>query len=241
MASGSFYDRPSVAERYRDYERSPSDPVEVMEEPALLEEVGSVAGLDIIDLGCGDAEFGRRALEDSCASYLGIDDSGAMLAGARRMLDGTRAVLRHARIEDFEPVRNSLDLVVSRLALHYVDDVTAVFAACSEGLRVGGRMVFTVLHPLITSNDARGPDELRQSWVVDGYFQQGPKQRRWLEDTVTWYHRPLETWIQEFLDAGFQLTTVSECEPLRDRLPDVAEYERRRRIPLFLLISGRVQ
>jgi SAM-dependent methyltransferase len=212
-----------------------------MEEPALLEEVGSVTGLDIVDLGCGDAEFGWRALERGCTSYLGIDNSEAMLAGARRVLVGTRAVLRHSRIEDFRPARDSLDLVVSRLALHYVDDVTAVFAACSEGLRDGGRMVFTVLHPLITSNDTRGPHELRQNWVVDRYFQHGPKQRRWLEDTVTWYHRPLEAWIQAFLGAGFQVTTVSECEPLRDRLPDAAEYERRRRIPLFLLLSGRVQ
>jgi hypothetical protein len=51
-----FYDRPGVAERYGAHRHSGvSSPNIVMEEPALLAELGDVAGLHVLDLGCGDA------------------------------------------------------------------------------------------------------------------------------------------------------------------------------------------
>lgn len=51
-----------------------------MEEPAVLGEVGDQSGLRVIDLGCGDARFGRLLLAGGCASYLGIDGSAPATA-----------------------------------------------------------------------------------------------------------------------------------------------------------------
>ena len=79
-----FYDRPGVAERYGAHRHGGvSSPNFVMEEPALLAELGDVAGLHVLDLGCGDAALGAMLLQQGCASYLGVDGSQAMVTRPR--------------------------------------------------------------------------------------------------------------------------------------------------------------
>lgn len=57
--------------------------------------------------------------------------------------------------------------------------------------------------------------------------------------TVTWFHRTIEQYVAEVTRAGFRLTALSECEPVASRFDgDVAELERRRRVPLFLLLAA---
>jgi 2-polyprenyl-3-methyl-5-hydroxy-6-metoxy-1,4-benzoquinol methylase len=86
-----FYDRPGLAERYGAHRHSGvSSPNIVMEEPALLAELGDVAGLHVLDLGCGDAAVGAMLMQQGCASYLGIDGSKEMVARAEETLTDTR-------------------------------------------------------------------------------------------------------------------------------------------------------
>jgi 2-polyprenyl-3-methyl-5-hydroxy-6-metoxy-1,4-benzoquinol methylase len=92
----------------------------VMEEPALLDALGDVRGLRILDLGCGTAALGRRLLEAGCDSYVGIDASAEMVEAARAELAGTGGEIRRGDIEEFAAPANTYDLIVSRMALHYV-------------------------------------------------------------------------------------------------------------------------
>ena len=118
---GGFYDQPGVFEHYNEPPEG-SDPTLVMEEPAVLEELGSPADLRVLDLGCGDASFGRRLLDDGCRSYLGVDGSERMAQAAGETLRDTQGQVVRGDIEDFSAAPDSFDLVVSRLALHYVED-----------------------------------------------------------------------------------------------------------------------
>jgi hypothetical protein len=99
--------------------------------------------------------------------------------------------------------------------------------------------VFTVVHPVITSHDARpSSQELRTDWLVDNYFVSGPRKQHWLNGEVVWHHRTIEDYVSGLSRAGFELTSLRECPPQRDLFADAAEFERRKRIPLFLLLSG---
>ena len=112
---------------------------------------------------------------------------------------------------------------------------------CRSTLEPQGRIVFTVVHPVITAHDARASSaELRTNWVVDEYFARGPREREWLGGTVVWHHRTVEDYVSELVRAGFVMTALSECAPAPARFGDPAEYERRARIPLFLLLAGRL-
>ncbi|WP_026122200.1 class I SAM-dependent methyltransferase [Nocardiopsis halotolerans] len=237
----SFYDRPRMSERYGQRRHGGvASPNTVMEEPALLRELGAVTGLDVLDLGCGDADLGRILLEAGCRSYLGVDGSGAMVERARARLRGSVGRVEHADMEDFTASPAGFDLVVSRLALHYVDDVAPVLASALRWLRPGGRMVFTVPHPVLTCHDARSASgRPRQDWVVDDYFASGPRQREWMGEPVTWHHRTVEDYVRALHGAGFSLTALRECAPHRESFEgNEEEYARRRRVPLFLLLAG---
>lgn len=239
--SGAFYDEDAVFESYRSAVHPGSASANfVMEEPAVLDALGDVRGLRILDLGCGDAAIGRRLLDAGCRSYFGIDASARMIEAARDALDGTAGEVRHGTVERFSAPADSYDLVLSRLALHYVEDLDAALAACRACLAGGGRMIFTVVHPAITSHDARtSSDEPRSNWVVDDYFDDGPREVAWLGGSVVWHHRTIEQYVVAVQRAGFRLTALSECAPRLERFgDDRAELSRRRRIPLFLLLSG---
>ncbi|WP_431920086.1 class I SAM-dependent methyltransferase [Nonomuraea jabiensis] len=236
---GSFYDAPQVVEQYLSHRHSgASSPNHVMEEPALLEELGEVTGLRVLDLGCGDAAIAQVLLDAGCRSYLGLDGSAAMVEAANAALCGTAGRVEMADIEDFSAPPSSFDLVVSRLAFHYVEDIEPVLAALHGCLSPGGRIVFTVVHPVLTSHDS-GVREKRTSWVVDDYFLQGPREREWMGGTVTWFHRTIEDYVAAFMKSGFSLSSLRECAPCEDRFAgDADELARRRRVPLFLLLSG---
>ncbi|HSZ71007.1 MAG TPA: class I SAM-dependent methyltransferase [Solirubrobacteraceae bacterium] len=210
-----------------------------MEHPALREELGAVSGLRVLDLGCGDAEIGRELLDAGAARYRGIDGSARMVDAARRTLAGTTGEAVVCDIEDLAEPAESFDLVLSRMALHYVANLAPVLRACGACLAPGGRLVFTVVHPVITASDIRASSsEPRQSWVVDDYFNIGPRDQQWLGARTVWHHRTIEDYVSELRNAGFALVNLRECAPRRERFGDDAEFERRRRIPLVLLLAG---
>lgn len=239
---GSFYDADGVHRRYTEHRggeqyRSPNY---VMEEPAVLAEVGDPAGLRILDLGCGDGQFGRHMLAAGAHSYQGVDSSHRMVELATRNLAGTAAEIRRADIADVATPPGSLDLITARLSLHYLADLDRVVKVAARGLAVGGRFIFTVVHPVITSHDNH-PAGARSDWTVDDYFQTGPRVREWLGSTVTWHHRTVENYVRAVTTAGLTLTALRECEPEPTRFDGhTDELARRRRVPLFLLLNTRI-
>lgn len=238
----AFYDRDRVLERYT-APRPPgqSSPNATMEEPALLAALGDdLTGARVLDLGCGDAAIAAELFARGCSSYRGIDVSERMVAAARTTLAPfPAATVEHADLESFSAPAGALDLVVSRLALHYIADLAGVLTRCHRALTPGGRLVVTVQHPVITSHDARASStEPRTSWLVDDYFTRGPRPRDWHGSTVTWHHRTVEDHVSALLASGFTLTTLSECEPDPTRFTTPTELTRRRRIPLFLLFAA---
>lgn len=236
---GTFYDDVRVRADYLAHRHSgPSSPNEVMEAPAFRRALGDVTDRGILDLGCGDGAFAAELVAAGCRSYLGVDGSSGMVAMAVARHSGQS----HVRfvvgdIEDFT-FPEVVDIVSARMVFHYVADLDTVLRRVAQCLAPDGRFVFSVVHPVVTSNEV-ADDGPRTNWIVDRYFETGPRQRSWFGATVTWHHRTVEQYIGAVQRAGLSLETLSECEPsaeLLGGLPD--ELERRRRVPLMLVVSA---
>ena len=163
-----------------------------------------------------------------------------MVEAARKNLAGTTGQVVHVTIETWDYPAETFDLVISRLVLHYIQDVDAVFKNVHPTLVTGGRFVFSVEHPIITSCDrgwqGNGP---RQDWIVDEYFNTGRRVTSWLGGQVVKYHRTVENYYIGLQHAGFVVESVREAEPQREWFEDDQTYQRRQRIPLFLILAGK--
>ncbi len=238
MTAG-FYDDPASVAAYLDHRHSKiRSPNLVMEDPAFAAAIGELEGLRILDLGCGDGTFGLTCSNQGCSTYLGVDSSQEMIRRANHLTAGPLVEFVQDSIEVYVPNAAAYDLVTSRMALHYVEDLNPIFERVSQALVPSGSFVFSVIHPIITSGN-QAPDGPRQTQVVDNYFSSGPRSRSWFGRPVLWHHRTIEQYLSLLSGAGLSLTGLAECRPVRELFAgDQAEYERRLRVPVFLLLQA---
>jgi SAM-dependent methyltransferase len=207
----AFYDNGDVFATYRDARQRSQNANDTLELPVIRELIGGVDALRVLNLGCGDAAIGHELLAGGAASYVGIDGSRRMVAAAEQVLAGTTGRVVLQRMEDWHYPHGAFDLVLSRLAVHYVADFAALCGHVYRTLDTHGRFVFSVEHPVVTSCDrAKAPGSERQDWVVDDYFVTGPRVRGWLGGTVRKYHRTVEDYFGGLRDAGFAVEDLRE-------------------------------
>lgn len=235
----AFYDDNSVFRTYMDRRARPQNPNDTVEGPVFKELVGTVAGLRVLDLGCGAAQYGRELLAGGASSYLGLDGSENMVREAEKALAGTPGQVRLTDLIAWNP-EGEHDLVVSRLVIHYIEDLGALFGKVCAALRPGGRFVFSAEHPVITScNRALDGGGLRQEWIVDDYFVTGERIVDWMGGRVVVYHHTVEDFYGALLGAGFMIEALREGRPSRENFEHEPTYQRRLRIPLFLIMAAR--
>lgn len=237
-----FYDDEAVFTTYASGRSRLDNPNDTLEKPVLLELAGDLAGKRILDLGCGDAAFGREALERGCRSYLGLDGSRYMINAALKTLSGTMGQAIHADIEQWAYPQGEFDLVVSRLALHYLAEIEPVFAQVYRSLVARGSFIFSIEHPVITSCDRAWQHGagVRSDWIVDDYFDTGERVTTWLGGQVSKYHRTVEDYFSALQKTGFSIDSLRESRPQRRHFVSEDTYLRRKRIPLFLFFSAKV-
>jgi ubiquinone/menaquinone biosynthesis C-methylase UbiE len=123
------------------------NPLVALEEPVVREQLGDVAGLAVLDLGCGT---GRHALWLAAkgAAVTALDFSPGMLEEARRKPGaGTVRFAVHDLREPLAFRDGSFDRVVSGLVLEHLVDLDRFFAEARRVLRPGGRAVVSAMHP----------------------------------------------------------------------------------------------
>jgi SAM-dependent methyltransferase len=243
MSPQNIYDNPQFFGRYMALRRTESGLNAALEWPAFLRLLPpSLQGLRVLDLGCGFGEFARAARLRGAREVIGIDISARMLCEARRRTNDPAITYVRAAIEDFEAGERSFDLVVSSLALHYVEDYAAVVQRVAAALTGGGRFAFSVEHPmctaLATGDWHRGPDGAAVHWPVDRYRDEGERRTSWFVEGVIKHHRTLETYVNGVLGAGLHLVRLEEPEAAAEHVlarPELAIH--RRRPPLLLMAA----
>jgi SAM-dependent methyltransferase len=235
------YDDALFFSRYRQMRLRRSGLNEDLEQPALVRLLPDVVGADVLDIGCGDGTLARSLADKGARHVLGIDPSRRMLAVAASVRS-SRVRYCLASAEAFALARDSVDLVVSSLALHYVADYRELVHRIAQWLRPGGNLVYSVEHPICTARDpmtgwhaCRGESH----WPVDDYADEGPRIQSWLGGQVTKHHRRITTLISPILAAGLMLSGIDEPYPdnvILDSRPDLADHRRR---PPLLIVAAR--
>lgn len=124
-----------------------ANPLPALEEPFVHRAAGAVAGLEVLDLGCGT---GRHALRLAAAGarVTAVDFSEGMLQEARRKpgADAVRFLVRDLH-EALPFASGTFDLVVSGLVLEHLRELRGPLAEARRVLRPGGRAIVSAMHP----------------------------------------------------------------------------------------------
>lgn len=199
-------------------------------------------GKRVLDLGCGFGWHCRYAVEQGAQSVIGIDLSENMLNQAKVLTDSKHITYRRLAIEDVDYAEDSFDVVISSLALHYVEAFDELCKKVNSCLVSGGNFIFSVEHPIFTAEGKQDwyydSDGKPMHWPVDHYFTEGIRQSVFLGEEVTKYHRTLTTYINGLIRAGFQVTNVVEPQPEEHFLKVSEEMRNELRRPMMLLISA---
>ena len=128
------------------YHEQVDNPLTALEHDVFDRLVGDVAGLRVLDVGCGT---GRHALRLAAqgAHVTGADPCPRMLAVARKLsaaqgLDVTWLPVGYEAL----PAGEAFDLVLSTLVLCHILDLDGAIGALAACLKPGGRLVITDLH-----------------------------------------------------------------------------------------------
>ncbi|MEN3271761.1 MAG: hypothetical protein V7636_522, partial [Actinomycetota bacterium] len=189
---------------------------------AMLDVLGEVDGLDVLDIGAGNGYL-SRILARRGARVTGVELSPRMVALAEvhtspELLDVRYVVASATDLSAFAD--GSFDRIVCAFVLMSVEDQDAVLAESHRVLRDGGMVVLVITHPCFSAGPRRwlydSPDSPRSEessgYAVDHYLAP----TRYILDEwegfqpVPYFHRPLSAYWRSFTTAGFRVTAFVE-------------------------------
>ncbi|MFT7535002.1 MAG: SAM-dependent methyltransferase [Hyphomicrobiaceae bacterium] len=198
--------------------------------PFLLKWCEPVAGLDVLDLGCGEGYFARGLKRRGAGSILGIDVSEEMVNGAKQRESQEKLGIRYRAgnatdLDDIAP--ESLDLCVAVFLFNYLnlEQTRHTMSEVHRVLRPGGRFIFAVPHPsLAFLGDNVAPFYFDPE--SKGYFSGRDCQFEgeiWRKDgrsvRVRSVHKNLEDYFGALSAAGFtQMPQVTELRATEEHL-----------------------
>jgi SAM-dependent methyltransferase len=181
---------------------------------ALLQLIGDVTSLQLLDLACGHGRLSRE-LARRGARVVGVDISAALLGVARAhelkqplhvsyiQADGSSAALEGTIFGG----------VTCSFGLSDIDDLDGAIATVTRVLRPGGFFAFSLLHPCFPGWEAQGA---APSWSPErGYYAEGwwrpSSPAHGLRPRVGANHRMLSSYLNTF--ARHQLVMEQMVEP----------------------------
>lgn len=236
------YDNETFFKNYSQMDRSKKGLAAAGEWPSLEKLLPDFQGKEVLDLGCGYGWHCIYAAEHGAKAVLGIDLSKKMLAVAKEKTTFPNVHYQLGAIEEVDFPENSFDIVISSLALHYIEDFEGTIKKIHHYLKPDGFFVFSVEHPIFTAEGSQDwiYDEagIPQYFPIDRYFEEGARATNFLGETVQKYHRTLTTYLDSLLLNGFQIQRIVEPTPPEDML-DIPGMINEFRRPMMIIIKAK--
>jgi SAM-dependent methyltransferase len=215
LRNRAYWDRTSdeYQERHRDFIRRPEPRWGVWQIPeSELEVLGEVSGKDVLELGCGAAQW-SILLAKQGARVIGLDNSARQLEHARLLMAEARVdfQLIHSSAEEVPLPDESFDVVFCDHGAFSFADPYKLVPEAGRLLRPGGLLAFSTSSPFtaVCENEA---DERVEPKLHRAYFGL----RKLGHGDLVQYQLPYGEWIRLFRSNGFVVEDLIEPRPAAD-------------------------
>lgn len=243
MAMQNIFDNEIFFEGYKEIRNQKVNANNLFEIPALISLLPKLEGKTILDLGCGYGEHCIKFIKQGAQKVVGVDISKKMLEIAERENSNPMITYLNMPMEEINRLSEKFDVVISSLAIHYVEDYAGLVHNVYDLLQEGGTFVFSQEHPLNTcfSGGSRWTkDEKGKKLYVNlaNYSLEGERESEWFVEGVKKYHRTFSTILNTLTGAGFTVEKLVEPCPTEEILQEYPKYADLFHKPDFLLVRA---
>ncbi|MGE7770962.1 class I SAM-dependent methyltransferase [Viridibacillus arvi] len=240
----NIYDHPDFFNGYKELRQSSYNYNNLLEQPTLKAMLPKLMDTKILDIGCGIGEFASYCIQQGSKHVTGIDISLNMISMARKNNPHRAIQYIHEAIEDITFAPSSFDIVISSLAVHYMEDFEAITSKISNVLCENGTFIFSMEHPIVTSRkemDNWFSDDKRRllHYAIDNYQEEGQRNQHWYIDGVIKYHRTFSTIINTLISKHLQIEKIIEPIPTNEAINQLPSLQKELRRPSFLIIKAK--
>ncbi len=219
--------------------------------PNLLRLLAPLKGKRLLDVGCGQGFFSRECAAAG-ARVVGVDASFSLIELAKQSKGKERIEYFVAPAQTMGTVvcARQFDVAVIVLALQNMERPSEVLKECVQALVPGGSLFVVLNHPAfrVPKHSDWGFDEKIkvQYRRVDQYLTESKEiidmkpSMPGKVSTIS-FHRPLQVYVKNFVNAGFLLRRMEEWTSHKKSEPgprQKAENQARKEFPLFLMVEA---
>lgn len=240
----NIYDNEKFFKQYEAIRNREYNYNNLLEQPNFMQLMVDVGDKVVLDIGCGMGDFAAFCASHEAKHVIGTDISSNMIRAARKKHTHKNLTFQQIAFEDMDLTGDSIDIICSSLAFHYIADFNKLIKKISHALCEGGILLFSIEHPIVTANKGN------EDWIIDedgqilhyafdNYQKEGYRSQNWLVNDVVTYHRTISTIINTLIENGIQIEKIVEPIPTEEAAQKFPTLKKQLRCPSFLIIRGK--
>lgn len=243
MSKQNIYDNEIFFEGYKKIRERKNNANILFEKPALFSLLPDLKGKRILDLGCGYGENCMEFVKMGAAKVIGIDISKKMLEVAQQENSDDKITYLNIPMEDINTLNEKYDVIVSSLALHYIQDFDGICKKVFDLLEENGFFIFSQENPINTcfTTGDRWTKDVNGNKIfanISNYSVDGKRCSKWFVDDVIKYHRTFSSIINSLVENGFAIQKLLEPYPTEKIIEEFPETKDNLHKPDFLLVKA---
>lgn len=244
MQNQNIYDNDTFFNGYMEIRNNPNSYNNLIEKPALFSLCPTFKDKDVLDLGCGYGENCNEFKRLGARHVLGIDISTKMLEVANKENKSDGIDFLCMSMDDISMLQQKFDIILSSLAIHYVEDFNQLVENIAKLLHKGGYFIFSQEHPITTATQiedywTKDKDGNAQYYNLSDYSVEGLRKTNWIINDVIKYHRSFSTLMNTLHDHGMMVEKILEPIPDERIMQTFPQFKKSKHKPDFLLMKAR--